>query len=109
MGDRANIMIKEEGGGEIYLYSHWGGYDLPRVLANALDRGRGRWNDEPYLSRIIFSEMVKDQIEEDTGYGLSTYRTDWEYDDLIVDVKSQRVNGRGEGMSFDEFVTAYKS
>lgn len=77
MGDRAQVLLFEEKReGEwyeepIYLYTHWDGYKLKQTIANALDRGRGRWTDPSYLNRIIFSEMVKDDIEGDTGYGLS--------------------------------------
>lgn len=108
MGDRANVKVVETGGGEIYLYTHWSGTELPEILAEALNRGRGRWTDETYLARIIFSEMVKDDIEGETGFGISTYRTDYEYDDLVVDVNTQTVGGRGGGVSFEDFVATHK-
>lgn len=105
MGDRANIHIVEEEGGNLYFYTHWSGYELPSILANALERGRDRWSDESYLSRIIFCEMVKDEIEENTGYGLSTYRGDYEYSDLVVNMKDLTVTNRdGNVLSFDDFI-----
>lgn len=108
MGDRANIKFVEVEGGEIFFYTHWSGTELPEILAAALDRGRDRWNDESYLARIIFSEMVKDDLGSNTGAGISTYRTDYEYDDLIVSVKDQRIYGRGGDLSFEDFVTHHK-
>lgn len=105
MGDRANIKFVEVEGGEIFFYTHWSGYRLPEILAEALKRGQGRWNDESYLARIIFSEMIKDEVLETTGAGISTYRTDYEYDDLIVDVANQRIEGRVGSWPFAEYVT----
>ena len=103
MGDRGNIILKQEKGGKIYFYSHWGGSQLKETLANALLRGKERWGDEPYLSRIIFSEMIKDQVMELTGFGITTYMTDGEDQCVTVDMSEQKV-GR---LSFQEFVDKY--
>lgn len=107
MGDRANIQIVEEQGGVLFLYTHWSGHELPQTLASALDRGRSRWDDEAYLSRIIFSELIKDDVEGETGYGLSTYRGDDNHPDLIVDCKTKTVGGRGEDLTFDQFIAKF--
>jgi hypothetical protein len=75
MGDRGQIKLVGTDGdnsGNIFFYTHWGATDLPATLADALDRGRGRWDDTCYLNRIIFSEMIKDHILGDTGYGICT-------------------------------------
>lgn len=73
MGDRANVVVVQHGGkkgartGGVFLYTHWGGSELGRTLRDALARAGGkgraategnRWDDEPYLVRIIFSEML---------------------------------------------------
>lgn len=109
MGDRANIHIVEEDGGDLYFYTHWDGFVLPTILARALDRGRGRWSDESYLARIIFSEMVKRDVEGETGYGISTYRTDYEYDDLVVSPVGKTVTDRdGSVLSFEDFIEKYQ-
>jgi hypothetical protein len=108
MGDRANIKIIEENNGQLYFYTHWYGEDLPKILAKALDRGRDRWGDESYLSRIIFSEMIKNDVEDNTGFGISTYRGDYEYSDLVVDMGNLTVSTRkDESLTFDEFVKEY--
>lgn len=107
MGDRGNVLIREEGGGEIYFYSHWTGSDLPIVVARALERGRSRWDDESYLSRIIFSQMISDggALADTTGFGISTEVTDGEAQIVVVDMKAQTVTANGETLSFDNFTS----
>ena len=95
MGDRGNIKVHG-----VYLYSHWRGSELPKILKNALIRGKGRWNDIPYLTRIIFSEMIKDEIFEETGYGISTDICDNGNEILEVNCNKQEVNG----IAFEEFI-----
>jgi hypothetical protein len=97
MGERTEIYLKND---NIYLYSHWDNrLILGGILKNALIRGKKRWSDRPYLNRIIFSEMIKDEILEETGYGLSnTPAGDGEVC-FEVDVENNTVNG----ISFEEF------
>ena len=107
MGDRANIRLVE-GSGQVYFYSHWGGTELPGILASALDRGRNRWGDAPYLNRIIFSEMIKKDVSGETGYGISCERGDYNHEDLVVDHDNATVtDGRGDTLSFDNFIELY--
>jgi hypothetical protein len=42
------------------------------TVKDALERGESRWGDSEYLNRIIFSEMVKDEVMDTTGYGIGT-------------------------------------
>jgi hypothetical protein len=92
MGDRANIVIKDDDS-IVYLYSHWGGYNLPETLGKALVRAKedGRLTDGSYLARIIFSEMIRDSIDGTTGFGISSVLTDNEYDLITIDVAKQTV------------------
>ncbi len=66
MGDRAQVYMKDTG---VYLYTHWYGQELPEVVRTALSK-KWRWGDPSYLARIIFSEMIKDEVGEETGYGI---------------------------------------
>jgi len=90
MGDRGNVIID----GKIWLYTHWEGSALKQTVRDALIRGQSRWDDRPYLIRIIFSEMIKDDIMDTTGYGI-----DYEEGDgsavVEIDTKLQTVNGIG--------------
>ena len=100
MGDRGNIVFKYTDGNKIYFYSHWGGSDLKETLRQALIRGKERWEDESYLARIVFCEMVKDDIEDLTGYGIAPYEVDNEHPLVTVDTKLQTVNG----IPFEDYI-----
>lgn len=76
MGDRASVYIREDATRGVFLYTHWGGTELPQTVQAALKRGRERWNDAPYLARIVFCEMVKGVEMDLTGYGISSYIDD---------------------------------
>ena len=102
MGDRGNIVLEMEGG-DIYLYTHRGGSDLKQTLRDALDRGRDRWNDESYLARIIFSEMIKGDINGTTGYGIAPYAPDNEHDLIILDCLKQTITIGGNSVTFEQF------
>lgn len=123
MGDRGNIVIrqsKDTNRGDVWFYSHWGGYGLKSVVQRALTR-RERWEDETYLARIVFCELVKGIESEPTGIGISTRIGDNEHDIVVVDVPGQRIfemkeaelkDGRlldslqpDTALSFEEFVS----
>lgn len=105
MGDRGNVVFKYQDGNKIYFYTHWGGGALKETLRQALIRAKGqasnltdngRWDDESYLARIIFCQMLKDSgssLEELTGFGIAPYEIDNENPLLTVDTKMQTVNG----------------
>ena len=111
MGDRGNIFVRsqyqqpepEEGEEReplgVYLYSHWGGSELPLALKAALSR-KQRWDDGPYLTRIIFDEMTKGQQGEETGFGISCVLCDNEHPIIRVDPGNQTV-------SFGEFEATF--
>jgi hypothetical protein len=120
MGDRANIFIseptKDNPKNGMYFYTHWGGNTLLNDLHDALIRGKDRWSDDQYLPRIIFCQMVQDDWESTTGYGLSTRIGDNGHPILVVDTENQMVGITKEGneptchfsMSFEEFTSKSK-
>jgi hypothetical protein len=107
MGDRGNIVIVQHAGpdekGLLYLYSHWGGSNLPKHLQAVLKRGQ-RLGDEPYLTRLIAREMGMGE-EGETGYGITTYLTDNEYPLLIVDAKQKTVSVSKEDTPMEPYKT----
>ncbi len=99
MGDRGNIIIDKK----IWLYTHWTGSDLPDILRAALKRGRPRWDDRPYLTRIIFCDMLGGDTDGLTGFGI-------DYDlgdggtDIDVDTEKQTVTHNGATKTFEEYI-----
>jgi hypothetical protein len=105
MGDRANVWVREDGADSgVFLYTHWDGTDLPLTLREALTRGRDRWTDTPYLTRIIFCEMVRGNEMATTGYGISSRVGDGDDRVLEVNIALQLVFINGRRLSFEEYV-----
>lgn len=108
MGMRQNVRLNYSEGAPVYFYSHWDGGDdrndspLANKVRAALAR-RERWDDESYLARIIFSEIIKDEIESETGYGIAPYPIDEEFPTIEVDLSKRTING----IEFDKFVNLY--
>ena len=96
MGDRGNIVLrygtsdKDKAPQDIYLYTHWGGSDIPTIVQAALAR-KVRWNDDSYLGRIMFVALIGKQQGEETGYGISPYPPDNEHDYLMLDLDALHV------------------
>lgn len=76
MGDRSQICMKD-GKDEIFLYAHWAGTEIYKDLADALRLyGNARSEDFEYLSRIVFSRMIRSCINSENGYGIGVHRHD---------------------------------
>ncbi len=92
MGDRANVVIPQEGheGLNVYLYTHWGGTDLPTQVQKALAR-KVRWDDQQYLTRIIFDAMTEGHVGSETGNGITAWPWDGMTRQVIVDTTKQEV------------------
>lgn len=89
MGDRSNIVIQESKGNRIYLYGHWMGNGAIDVVADVLLQ-RERWNDEPYLTRMLFAKMTEvSPKNSSTGYGISTYLCDTAYPLIVLEPATQ--------------------
>ena len=100
MGMRRNIALDYGEEKKVYLYTHWDAEGLEQTLAESLERGRGRWGDDSYLARVIFTDMTKDAGEDITGYGLAPYVMDDEFPTLDVSLRTKMVNG----VPFDDFI-----
>ena len=101
MGDGANVKIVD-GESTIYLYTHWDGSDLPKIVSKALSR-RQRWDDGPYLARIIFEQMIEDDAKGETGYGISANLGDGADRIVTVNVNKQEVSIHKTDWTFDNF------
>jgi hypothetical protein len=113
MGDRGAIKVTTKLGGvtkrAIWLYTHWYGSELDQIVINAISR-RQRWDDEAYLTRIIFCEMLKMGHREDpekalngeTGFGIMMECPfDIEHPAVVVDVVKQVVFKAKQRTTFD--------
>lgn len=90
MGDRANFGFVQPNGNTIVLYGHWAGYNMLGRLADAVIEARPRWNDSSYATRIAISQIVGDQWNEETGWGLHVNEiSDNEHKIAIVDWEQQ--------------------
>jgi hypothetical protein len=107
MGDRANIYVKNDEDKGVYLYTHWGGYELPLTAQAALAK-RMRWSDESYLTRIIFDTMTEGCQGQETGFGIATYEPDNEYPLIEVDCDEKKISFNGNSWTFEEYVALSK-
>jgi hypothetical protein len=71
MGDRANFAFKQPNGHYIVLYGHWAGHEMLKNLSLAIHKAKPRWTDEAYGTRIAISQMIGDDWDSETGWGLS--------------------------------------
>jgi hypothetical protein len=115
MGDRGNIAIKQNDDTCIYLYTHWRGSSVCGILAKALDseKGRNRWRDRAYLTRIIFDTLTEGYQNEETGFGIDTEPCDNQHDIPVVTVPQcgqgfAYVTYRGMQYPFESFILQFR-
>jgi len=107
MGARTNFEL-QDAKGSVWLYSHWGGDDKSADFAKALSHAEPRWGDTPYAIRMVVSYLIKDHIDGDTGFGITSYLAGEEsYDPLTANFETQTVNYEQEVFTFEEFVSKF--
>ena len=90
MGDRGNIAILTESG-QVWFYTHWRGSEIGKTVKEALAL-KTRWNDSPYLARIIWDKFVPANYHgEESGFGIDSSIGDNGHPIVVVDVPKQRV------------------
>ncbi len=103
MGDRGNIIVRNEGQPDLFLYTHWKGSMLAGIVASALNR-KQRWDDPQYIARILFDEL-EDGDSGETGYGISTFIGDGDDQCVIVNCSKQQVElGADTVYPFDRYI-----
>lgn len=77
MGDRGQVKVlpahENEYEDPVFLYTHGRAHELADKVREAVARGSSRWSDYEYLARVIFCEMVRDDLEGTTNYGIGTH------------------------------------
>ena len=64
-----------------------------------------RWDDESYLARIIFSEMIKKSVLDETGYGIAPYEIEAGSPICTVNMRDKTVTDtEGKTYSFDDYI-----
>jgi hypothetical protein len=106
MGARVFFNIHQAETEIISLYSHWGQDEAKSDLAHALDKARGRWDDESYGTRIIVSQLIGNNWDSETGYGLFVGQMTYEeYFDIYL--HERRVEHEGDSYSFETFIDTF--
>ena len=113
MGCRGTIEVWENGDAPkseerpVVLYTHWGAKEMEDDLRDVLSR-KQRWNDPAYLSRMIFSRMIRNDIDGELNYGILTDNVGDAEIEIIIDCNRQEVIVKGwdenDTYTFDEFI-----
>jgi hypothetical protein len=70
MGARCTFVFKQSEDLAVALYSHWGEDSMHQDLAAALQHASPRLGDDSYGTRMAISYLLKDNILDETGYGI---------------------------------------
>ena len=90
MGDRANFGFVQPNGNTIVLYGHWAGHQMLGRLADAVIAARPRWSDPAYATRIAISQIINNDWNSETGWGLHVNEiSDNEHKIAIIDWDQQ--------------------
>jgi hypothetical protein len=110
MGARVFFNIKQYEDTYICLYSHWGEDSRYFDLAHALEKARPRWSDTSYATRIIISNLIGPDWDNETGFGLYASTTPI-YDETAVDIDliNKTVSDESGTHGFDEFINYHGS
>ena len=70
MGARINFVFDDGTDSLVNLYSHWGESNWKDDLVGALIHAQNRKGDYSYFTRMVISHLMKDQILDETGFGV---------------------------------------
>lgn len=101
---RGSIYVTTKYHGGVYLYTYEDGHKLPLILQNSLKKDEKRWGDQAYLARIIFCEMVKNDIDGTSGFGISPFCTEIDHPIIFVDTYEEETQIRNSIWSFREYI-----
>jgi len=103
MGDRANFVFVQPNGHSIVVYGHWAGHNMLSRLADAVTAAKPRWGDPSYATRIAVSQLIGDQWNLETGWGLQVNEIgDNEHKIAVVDFAQQTFSLHEEAPHNDE-------
>jgi hypothetical protein len=70
MGARINFVFDDGTDSLVNLYSHWGESNWKDDLVHALVHAQPRKGDTSYFTRMVISHLMKDQMLDETGFGI---------------------------------------
>lgn len=109
MGARVVFTLVQADGLRLNLYSHWGETERFQNLALALNAAKPRWSDESYAARIIISQLINNQWDQETGFGLWASKEDGFYGgdcpDITINLVNKTVEDETGTHTFDNFIT----
>lgn len=112
MGSRTEWIIKQDtSGNAIHLYSHWGGDSKFADTQQALAKAEPRWSDTSYGARIFISQIIGNNWDSETGFGIATGNdTDLMFEEsyfhAVIDFPNERVTFGSHEWTFAEFLIA---
>ncbi len=112
MGARTTWEIRTDSEGpSIYLYSHWGGDSKWSDTRRALEEAEPRWTDSSYGARIFISQIIGNEWERETGFGIMAGNPgevpfEEEYFRMVVDFSNQTILVSGEEITFRDFLVS---
>jgi len=113
VGDRIVYSIKQDKELSVNLYCHWGGYDRFVDLARALRAAEPRWNDGSYATRIIISQLIGDQWNQELGFGIWASSSDGAYGgdhpDITINLINKTVEDETGTHDFEDFINYHSS
>lgn len=116
MGDRRNVIIKAESENfGIALYTHWTGSEILPEIALGLERGKSRWDDAGYFTRIMFDQITRHEgKDETTGFGIYPLTSDGQSPmepfpgyDPVIDLDDGSVELDGKSYPFNKFICTF--
>jgi archaellin len=112
MGSRTEWIIKTNtSDSALHLYSHYGGESKFEDTQQALFKAQPRWNDISYGARIFTSQIIGNDWDSETGFGIAIGNdTDNMFEEsyfhAVIDFPNQLVTFGSMTWTFDEFVVA---
>lgn len=111
MGARINYVFKDGTDTSVVLYSHWGQDSWQTDIAGALQHAKPRWGDSQYGTRMMISYLIKDNLMDETGFGIySVAEGSYDLGDqtVVIDFVNKTVEDN-VAVSWDNFVLAYSN
>jgi hypothetical protein len=111
MGARCNFIFKTSEDQAVALYSHWGEDAMYEDLAAALAHAAPRLGDESYYIRMAISYLIKDNILDETGYGIYPCNpNDLGFMDhpILIDLVNRTISDDTGNHSIEDFINYHK-